>query len=653
MRVHRYSAFVLLVIASTLSLAGQQVQVDRPESFYFVALTDPACPVTGYQAPAPATKEIRVLYFPMGLGATIKKPKLPVLHLVFDNGFGQDDNQTLPFIGREDGVWLATVALRDRFPRYAIYWVEDRESKQMDTNEGKYFEVPFCDPEGRREEQGVRYEAESYTGQLESHGIERAADYAKAIEILEEYIHPPSRGENLISSLWKYKLKLHGDTPEARATLLAEINKFISDHSTDGFGLMDALNFAAHQDWFPPETMENLPKMIENKYPNYNPRAFILEARAQREKDKAKRITLMWELVDKYPSSHEADFVRKELLLTTKDMSQREKLYQQLRTSNPDDAFLPFNMAAMYVQANQKLPEALALLDEADKPFAANLQNKKAKIHYFESTLKDVKLHIAIMRADILVGLGKSGEALLILQPLKGEFTSGSSYYLLGRTLEDTGNRRAAIDAYLEAVVRPSKDDQKANAALDGLWLREKLGNEQDLQQQIEAKLAQNFSIANYVPRVLGHPAPDFDLTTLHGERLISSQLRGKKIILDFWASWCGPCQLELKPLQDFQEKHPEVVVATVVDASADAKQLEAVVRKRELTSLRIAKGSPGLWEKFGVAGLPNTFVIDETGYVRTQHVGAVPDVARYFEADLKAIAEAGPAKEAVPAAAR
>lgn len=51
--------------------------------------------------------------------------------------------------------------------------------------------------------------------------------------------------------------------------------------------------------------------------------------------------------------------------------------------------------------------------------------------------------------------------------------------------------------------------------------------------------------------------------------------------------------------------------------------------------------------QKFSKGGVPDTFIIDENGFVRTGHYGSIPDVSRYLEADLKAIADAGPAKEA------
>jgi thiol-disulfide isomerase/thioredoxin len=239
------------------------------------------------------------------------------------------------------------------------------------------------------------------------------------------------------------------------------------------------------------------------------------------------------------------------------------------------------------------------------------------------------------------------------LQSIKSNFDSGSTYCLLGKALEANGQKRSAVDAYLEAVVRPSNKDKEANTALERLWKSEKLGNKQQLQQRIEQKLAQTFSAANYVPQLLSHPAPEFELTTLHGERLSSAQLRGKTIILNFWAPWCGACRPELKPLQDFQAKHPELVVATVVDDATDPKDLASVIRERKLTTLRVCKASSEFAEKLNITALPDTLIIDASGNVRMRHLGSIPDVERYFDADLKAIASAPPLKQPPEAANR
>jgi len=131
-------------------------------------------------------------------------------------------------------------------------------------------------------------------------------------------------------------------------------------------------------------------------------------------------------------------FARKRLLLEVTDISQQEKLYRQLRTKDPEDPFAPWNMASTYAKANQKLPRHWPLLDEAAKLFDASVQNKRARIPLSEATLKDVKLRIALQRADILLRLSRPGEAVSTLQPLKNDFHIRHSYYLLGQS---TGGR--------------------------------------------------------------------------------------------------------------------------------------------------------------------------------------------------------------------
>jgi thiol-disulfide isomerase/thioredoxin len=253
------------------------------------------------------------------------------------------------------------------------------------------------------------------------------------------------------------------------------------------------------------------------------------------------------------------------------------------------------------------------------------------------------KQTVAVLRAEVFLDMHKPGEALAVLLPRKSEFKRGHSYYLLGEALEGTGDNRGAADAYLESVVRPSGDQKKAEAALQRLWLSEKMGSKRELQQQIAAKVAQNFNATEYTPRVVGHPAPEFEVTTTRGEHLAAAQLRGKTVVLNFWATWCAPCLGELPGLQEFQQRHPETVVLTMVDESTETKALEDAIREKKLTVLRVARVPSEFWAKFGAGGVPTTLIVDGSGNVRIQHDGGVPDVSRYFEADLKAIAEAGP----------
>lgn len=644
MRVRGFLHLLVFTVASTAHGSQQTAPtVAGPTSF--VSLTDPACPVTGPKDPTPHTDELHVLYSERGPRATIKEPKSLVAHIVFDAGSVDGDDEAIPFARRDDGLWQATVALQERIPRYIVYWIEDRETKQTDTNQGRYFEVPFCDPYGRRSELSVEFEAQSYTGILESHGIERPVDFAKAIEVLSEFIHPPFRGANLVASLWNYKLHLGGDTPQTRATLLTEINQFVTDHATDAFGLVSALNFTAYHSWIPDDTNNRMIAALDRKEPDSHAEAFLLLAHGSSERDTDKHAAILRRLIAKFPDDQMADVARQDLMATTADLAEREMLYLQMHAQNPHDVYLPIQMARFYVDANQKLPEALALLAEADNLLQATEQRRPGAQEISAAGIKRDSRLIARTRAEILLRQNKPSEALAILLSLKPEFTLGSSYFLLAQALEKSGDQKAAADSYLEAAIRPWKDQQRAYVALEKLWLQQKMGNKNDLQKRIAAKTAELFANTNYQPRLLAHDAPEFELTTLSGEHFSNSSLRGKTVVLNLWAVWCAPCLFELGPLQDFQTNHPNVLVLTVVDGTTDRKDLAGVIRDKKLSTLRVAPADFELWNKLGAFGVPNTFIIDQTGEVRIQHLGGIPDVSRYLEADLAAIAAQPSAK--------
>ena len=121
-------------------------------------------------------------------------------------------------------------------------------------------------------------------------------------------------------------------------------------------------------------------------------------------------------------------------------------------------------------------------------------------------------------------------------------------------------------------------------------------------------------------PKV-GQPAPEFELTLVDGGKVKLSELRGQVVVLNFWATWCGPCKQEL-PLLDryyrLQKSHGLRVFAITTQDSLPASQLKEVFNALAISSARRIKGPYR-----ATAGVPTNFVIDKAGRIRFAGAGA------------------------------
>ncbi len=121
-------------------------------------------------------------------------------------------------------------------------------------------------------------------------------------------------------------------------------------------------------------------------------------------------------------------------------------------------------------------------------------------------------------------------------------------------------------------------------------------------------------------------PAPDFDLERLDEEgRLQLASLRGKAVVVNFWASWCDPCKEEAPYLERLSKEHRErglvVVGLDAKDFRADARTF---AKRYGLTFPLVYDGPGSLTDPYGVTGFPETFVIDREGRVVEAFAGAV-----------------------------
>lgn len=132
-------------------------------------------------------------------------------------------------------------------------------------------------------------------------------------------------------------------------------------------------------------------------------------------------------------------------------------------------------------------------------------------------------------------------------------------------------------------------------------------------------------------------PAPEFKLKTLDGKDLDLEAYRGKVILLNFWATWCGPCREELPGLISLQNRYKDrlQIIGLVVDDD-DEKEIRSVVETEGINYPVALADSETRFAYGGIAALPTVFLINTEGRVVQKHVGLFNPAL--FETEVRAL---------------
>ena len=135
-------------------------------------------------------------------------------------------------------------------------------------------------------------------------------------------------------------------------------------------------------------------------------------------------------------------------------------------------------------------------------------------------------------------------------------------------------------------------------------------------------------------------PAPDFTLTDANGQSVTLSDLRGQVIMINFWASWCGPCRQEMPLLEQIHQRYEPLGFTLLgVNVEENPADGQAFLKERPVSFPVLYDPENGISKLHDVVAMPSTVLIDRQGNVRYLHHGYKPGYENDYQDQIRALA--------------
>ena len=140
----------------------------------------------------------------------------------------------------------------------------------------------------------------------------------------------------------------------------------------------------------------------------------------------------------------------------------------------------------------------------------------------------------------------------------------------------------------------------------------------------------------------VGEPAADFTLSSRSGEPVSMASLKGQVVLLNFWASWCGPCRQEFPLLDTIHKKYKKIGFTVIgLNVEPDSKDAEVFLKQNPVSFPIVYDPKDDLSKRYGIGGMPSVALIDRKGIVRWMHKSYVAgDENEYLDQVRSLLAE-------------
>jgi thiol-disulfide isomerase/thioredoxin len=442
--------------------------------------------------------------------------------------------------------------------------------------------------------------------------------YREAFEVIEKGLALYPTDYYLYHARWKYCFaEPKPDYAPVNRKISEEVRDFLKSHplSPEMYTVaLEGFEMAGDRD-----AAGELKQRIAYEYPFSNEARWFRFQEIGEAGDAAKKISLMKKFARDFPSFYELQYpdflynldalnaANEDLLGAARDAvdDTRERGYGSM--------FLALQfIGRVFLRRNIYLEELQNWLDEEQPDPEGLLQEEKIGIP---------DAVILTVRANLLNHLGQNEQALNIIQRLEEiapdhQTLRGEILHAKAKILNATGEKtNALLDLYGTAANLGGQYIREAKRDFLNLYAEFK-GSESGAEEYL-ARLRGETPASESNEIEMNKPLPDFDLVQAGGGQIRSADLAGKVAVINFWATWCGPCKRELPHFQELYESLSDNLEVAIVTVSVDESRglVQPFIAERKFT---FPVGyDDGLAATLSVPPVPSMFIVDPAGNIR------------------------------------
>lgn len=467
------------------------------------------------------------------------------------------------------------------------------------------------------------------SGRVIDFKISKNAEAAKADILRERELYP---GNWRAASVWWSMMMREKPGEETNAAVRRELEQLYESQKDDEEAVAALLN------WFPRVGLKEKADEITAAAIAANPKGPVamLERRKEvfTEKDPKKSLDMLEKFLADFPQKGQMldsmQMAKAQLLVNAGEFDRADAL---LKSMPKKDGNFFNSLAWDLIEKGKELDRALAWAKTGVDLLRNPDPSTKPSYLSEASWKKSLELQLGMVLDTYAYGLDKMGKTVEAEKAYEEAYalTKGSQAEINQRLVEcyiKNGRYDKAMATALECV-RKGQSSGPLNELFKKAYVQTK-GSEAGFDEALnEAKnLARAEIRKELLKNLVNLPAVDFSLKGLDGNSVKLSELHGKVVVLDFWATWCGPCKAAFPFLQQVYEKYkanPDVVILALNTwENEQGAEREALVRKfmeENKYPFRVLFDENFVY-KYGVEGIPTRFVIDKKGMIRFKSVG-------------------------------